>query len=256
MTSPTPHDTNLPETLEEDTLRWLFGDGEEDPGPLVDLGAKTPAMDAWLDRFERDYRAMKSSITSQDSEALARLAALREEIRRRRENPIVWPAVDNIRSLDAARMRSNKRRNGVVIGGVILAIAAAALFIVNGIGRGPREVDAQMANNLVKSVDSLNAPGFGFAGESAPSARDRGFLLGAIADLARPRKATGQTAEAEMTLARELTDRALAGLEAPEDPNARVQRALGGCGAILSDPNERAACESGFADYLKRRDAY
>jgi len=201
MNAPNP-DSNLPETLEEDTLRWLFGDGEEDPGPLVDLGAKTPAMDAWLDRFEGDYRALKRALTTKDSEALARLASLRDEIRHRRANPIVWPAVDNVRSLDAARLRSNKRRNGVIIGGVILAIAAAALFIVNGIGRGAREVDAQMANNLIKSVESLNTQGFGFAGENAPSARDRGFLLGAIADLARPRKATGQTADAEMSLAR------------------------------------------------------
>ncbi len=256
MSSPTPPEPNLPETLEEDTLRWLFGDGEEDPGPLVEIGAKTPAMDAWLDRFERDYRALKGSFTSKDSEALARLAALRAEIRRRRENPIVWPALDNIRSLDAARMRSNKRRNGMVIGGVVLAIAAAALFIVNGIGKGPREVDAQMATNLVKSVESLNAQGFGFAGESAPSARDRGFLLGAIADLAKPRKASGQTADAEMNLARELADRALAGLETPEDAAARVERALGGCGAILKDQAERTDCEAGFADYIKRRDAY
>jgi hypothetical protein len=257
-TSTPPGTGSLPDPLEEDLLRWLFGDGEEDPGPLLDAGSKDPRVDAWLESFARDYRALRRALTDRESEALGRLEGLLSEIRNRRAHPIAWPEAhtvakppaNNVHSLDAARAR---RRNAAVIGGVILAIAAAALFIVQGIGGASREVDVQMAKNLVSGLASNT--GFGFAGDG-PSPRERGFLLGAIADLARPRKATGQVAEAEQGLARELTERALAGLEVPDGAEARLERALGGCGAIFERPADRTECEAGHADYIRRRDAY
>ena len=75
-------------------------------------------------------------------------------------------------------------------------------------------------------------------------------------DLSRPRKDKTPPAAPETSLARDLVDRTLVGLSAPEDAEARRQRVISGCAAILIDPADRSACEKGLADYIARRDAF
>ena len=243
--------------LEERTLAWLFGD-DEDPGLIVDEAASRDDHLDWLEHLSRTLAASKSALgTATPGIAQARLAALRTEILHRREHPIDWPAAraDNLRTLAHARAhRDERRRRRLGTIGALLAVAAAAVFIVISLRGAEPEVDAATVATLVEDLHPQQ--GFGFGGAAAPTPRDRGFLLGAVIDLSRPRKASGQLGTAELELARTLTDRALAGLPAPEDAEARRARATGGCGAILIDAAERNACERGLTEYLVRRDAY
>lgn len=246
----TPEATN--EALETRAIAWIFGDDEEDPGLIAEEGAKSPAFTTWLDAFARDYPALKRTTPHGATTAVARIGALREDIARRRAGGVDWSAArtDNVRSLSAARARSNRPRL-FAIGAAVLA-AAAALFLV--LGRGaPPDVNAAMALALTAEV----APdgGMGFAGSAPPSARDRGFLIGAVIDLSRDRKDGTKPGEPERSLAVSLADRALKGLDVPADGEAVRARALGGCAAILVDAADRSACEKGLADYIARRDA-
>lgn len=253
---------------DEALLAYLFGDDETDPGPLLTRFAADPTAKAWLRDFARDYPKLTGKA---ESPAVARAEALLAELERRAQKPIDWASArdTNVVSLDAARTgnavrgqpgssrpSANKSRLGprLAIFGVLAATIAAAAFIAVSVGKTPREVDVGMAQTLVGPI--LDQGGHGFAGAPIPTPRERGFLLGAVIDLSRPRKATGQVGETELALARDLADRALEGLDAPDATEDRRQRLLGGCAAILTDPAERQACEEGLADYQRRRDAY
>ena len=244
------------EALETRAIAWIFGDDDEDPGLIAEEGAKSPAFTTWLAAFARDYPALKSTQPgSQTSLAGARIAALQDDIARRRAGAVDWSAAraDNVRSLSAARTNRSSRTNPtrlLAIGGAVLA-AAAAVFLL--IGRNaPPDVDAPMALALTAEI----APdgGMGFAGSAPPSARDRGFLIGAVIDLSRNRKDGTKPGEPERSLATTLADRALKGLDGPTD-GAALERARGGCAAILVHAADRSDCELGLADYIARRDA-
>jgi len=249
--------------VDEALYAYLFGDDEADPGPLLDRFASDPSAATWLEGFERDYAVLKNQT---DSPAIARSRALRAELARHLTNPIDWTTArqsTNVRSLDAARhrdipqatpVRRSQSFARIAIAGVLAATIAAAIFLVVSVQSATREVDVEMAQQLTSSI--MTQSGHGFAGPPEPTPRERGFLLGAVMDLSRPRKATGQVAANEVDLARELADRALDGLDAPESAEERRQRLLGGCAAILVDPADRKACEDGLADYQRRRDAY
>lgn len=243
--------------LDERTLAWLFGE-DEDPGLVVDEAAARADYLPWLDRLERTIAAAKAAVgAARGGVAEARLSALRAEILRRREQPIDWAAArsDNLRSLAFARVHlEDRRRRRLATLGAVVALAAAAVFVVMALQRAEPEIDAATASALV--ADLAPEQGFGFGGAEAPSARDRGFLLGAVIDLSRPRSATSEAGASELELARKLADRALTGLPAPDDAEARRARAVGGCAAILVDGAERGACEAGLSEYLSRRDAF
>lgn len=281
-TPPTPPNAATPprtppSALEESVLAFAFGDEDEDPGLIVDEAAAADGFIPWLDQLVGDYTLVRGGDPTA-SPALARLGALRAEVLTRRAHPIDWPIVKeahaaNVLAFDPARRQTapatsassalgsnelaRKRRLGrVVIGGVIAATLAAAALLLIGVQRADPEIDARMAQVLVD--DALGSQGFGFGGAAAPSVEQRGFLLGAVIDLSRPRKRTGQSAPTEIELARSLADRALEGLPgAPgaDDLEARRVRALGGCGAIFLADADRSACERGLASYLARRDA-
>jgi len=249
--------------VDEALYAYLFGDDEADPGPLLERFAADPSAATWLEGFERDYAAIKGH---SESPAIARARALRAELLHRKAHPVDWTAArasSNVRSLDAARHRdvpqaAPTRRSQafarIAIAGVLAATIAAAIFLVMSVQSATREVDVEMAEHLTATI--MSQAGQGFAGPPEPTARERGFLLGAVMDLSRPRKATGQVADKEVDLARELADRALDGLDAPESAEDRRQRLLGGCAAILVDPTDRKACAEGLADYQRRRDAF
>lgn len=245
--------------LEERTLAWLFGD-DEDPGLIVDEAAARADYLPWLDRLERTLAASKAAVgAARGGVAEARMSALRAEILRRRAQPIDWAAArsDNLRSLAHASAFvhvEDRRRRRLATLGAVVALAAAVVFVVMALQRAEPEIDVATARALV--ADVAPEQGFGFGGAEAPSARDRGFLLGAVIDLSRPRSATGEPGASELELARKLAVRALAGLPAPDDAEARRARALGGCAAILIDGAERGACEAGLSEYLSRRDAF
>jgi len=243
--------------LEERTLAWLFGE-DEDPGLIVDEAAARADPLTWLDHLGRTLAAAKTAVgAAPDGVAQARLAALRAEILRRRAQPIDWGAAraDNVRSLAHASMhREDRRRRRLGMVGALVALAAAVVFVVMALQPHEPEVDAATATALV--ADLLPEEGFGFGGAASPSPRDRGFLLGAVIDLSRDKKATGAPGPAELELARRLASRALTGLSAPDDAEARRTRVVGGCGAILIDAAERNACEQGLSEYLTRRDAF
>lgn len=239
---------------DEALLAYLFGDDETDPGPLLTRFAADPTAKAWLRDFARDYPKLTGKA---ESPAVARAEALLAELERRAQKPIDWASArdTNVVSLGAARTHKQSRLGPrLAIFGVLAATIAAAAFIAVSVGKTPREVDVGMAQTLVGPI--LDQGGHGFAGAPIPTPRERGFLLGAVIDLSRPRKATGQVGETELALARDLADRALEGLDAPDATEDRRQRLLGGCAAILTDPAERQACEEGLADYQRRRDAY
>ncbi len=249
--------------VDEALYAYLFGDDEADPGPLLERFASDPTASTWLEGFERDYATLKNHT---DSPAIARSRALRAELSRHLAHPIDWSSArsaSNVRSLDAARhrdipqatpVRRSQNFARIAIAGVLAATIAAAVFLVVSVQSATREVDVEMAQHLTSTI--IDQSGHGFAGPPEPTPRERGFLLGAVMDLSRPRKATGQVADKEVDLARELADRALDGLDAPESAEDRRQRLLGGCAAILVDPADRKACEEGLADYQRRRDAY
>jgi len=272
------------DALEQRTIAWLFGEDDEDPGLIAAEAVGRPGFVAWLDGLATTHAQLKVAITPGSSGLVqARLAALRDDITRRRDGAVDWPnaRVDNVRSLAAARARpgiesvvadprpvraqgtslrprpvpvkASRATRIALIGSLVLA-AAAAIFLVMRGGSGPPDVDARIASLLVAEVAPES--GFGFAGASPPTARDRGFLLGAVIDLSRPRKDKTPPAAPETSLARDLVDRTLVGLSAPEDAEARRQRVISGCAAILIDPADRSACEKGLADYIARRDAF
>jgi hypothetical protein len=240
---------------DEALLAHLFGDDESDPGPLFDRFAQDQAAKAWLRDFIRDYPRLTGKA---ESPAVSRAEALLAELEHRAQHPIDWGLAReaNVVSLAAARTHKQGRLGPrLAIFGVLAATLAAAAFIAVSVGKTAREVDIGMAQALVGPI--LDQAGHGFAGAPIPSPRERGFLLGAVIDLSRPRKATGQVGETELALARDLADRALEGLaDAPDATEDRRQRLLGGCAAILTDPAERKDCEDGLADYQRRRDAY
>jgi hypothetical protein len=253
--APTPEDDLLATApTDEALLAFLFGDDERDPGPLFHRFAADPAARLWLASFVRDYPRLTGKA---ESPAVCRAAVLLEELERRAERPIDWTAArgDKVVSFAAAaEHRKSKLGPRLAVFGVLAATIAASVFIAVSVGKSPREVDASMAQALVGPL--LDQGGHGFAGAPVPTPRERGFLIGAITDLSRPRKATGQVGAEELELARTLAERALEGLEAPDDDKARRQRLLGGCAAVLPDPDERKACEEGLADYQRRRDDY
>lgn len=239
---------------EEALLAFLFGDDEADPGPLFERFATDAAARSWLEAFIRDYPALSGK---GESPAVLRAQSLLAEFSRRAAQPIDWSTArtDQVVSLAAAREhRKSKLGPRLAIFGVLAATVAAAVFIAVSVGKTTREVDVMMAEALVGPI--LDQGGHGFAGAPVPTPRERGFLIGAITDLSRPRKATGQVGDSELDLARNLAERALEGLDAPDAAEERRQRLLGGCAAILQDPEERRACEEGLADYQRRRDAY
>lgn len=239
--------------LQERALAWIFGDEEEDPGLVAADLARRPELDPWLAALADDYAALKRRYAPDAAgPALARLAALRDDVARRRAHGEMLDATtaappDNVRSLAAARARRSRVGLWVAIG-----LAAAALVFVVTRPRSAHEVDVASARAIVAALPE--DAGFGFAGGAPPSAHDRGFLVGAVIDLSKRRE--HRSAEPELALARELSDRALRGLRAPEDAEARLQRVLGGCAAILEDASDRSACERGLADYVARRDAF
>ena len=242
-----PHDEAL--------LGYLFGDDEIDPGPLFDRFTHDAAAHGWLEAFVRDYPKLSGRA---DSPAIGRAHALLAELKRRAAQPIDWSGArtSNVVSLAAHRTKGRSRLGPrLAIFGVLAATIVAAVFIAVSVGKTPREVDIGMAQALVGPI--MDQGGHGFAGAPIPTPRERGFLIGAVTDLSRPRKATGQVGDNELELARNLADRALEGLDdAPDAAEDRRQRLLGGCAAILSTPDDRKACEDGLADYQHRRDAY
>lgn len=242
--------------MDEALIAYLFGDDEEDPGPLFQRFAGQAEARLWLEGFARDYARLSGR---EDGPAIARARALADELERRHQNPIDWAAArgDNVASLAAARTHRTRSKLGprLAIFGVLAATIAAAVVLVTNVKSAPREVDIEMAQSLVAPI--MDQAGHGFAGAPVPTARERGFLLGAIIDLSRPRKATGSVGASELELAQTLADRALEGLDdAPDAAEDRRQRLLGGCAAILPGAEERKACEEGLADYQRRRDAY
>lgn len=254
--APTEHFAEAPQ--DEALLAYLFGDDEADPGPLFTRFAHDQSAKAWLRDFSRDYPRLTGKA---ESPAVSRAEALLAELDRRAQDPrypVDWTTSrdTNVVSLAAARTHKQGRLGPrLAIFGVLAATIAAAAFIAVSVGKTAREVDVDMAQTLVGPL--LDQAGHGFAGAPIPSPRERGFLLGAVIDLSRPRKATGQVGETELALARDLADRALDGLDdAPDAVEERRQRMLGGCAAILKDPSERKDCEEGLADYQRRRDAY
>jgi len=275
-----PADAN--DALELRAIAWIFGDDEEDPGLIAEEAAGRAHFIAWLDDFATTHAQLTAALTPTSPGLVkARLAALRDDIVRRRDGAVDWASAraDNVRSLGAVRARNDAaaadprplRAQGesararpvpsaasrstriALIGAIVLAAAAAVFLVVSGGARTP-DVDARMASLLVEEV----APegGFGFAGASPPSARDRGFLLGAVIDLSRARKTKQPPAAPEISLAQQLADRTLLGLAAPDDAEARRQRVISGCSAILVEAADRSACERGLADYIARRDAF
>ena len=276
-TTPSDNAWAPPSPLEESVLAFVFGDEDEDPGLIVDEAATQDGFVPWLDRLAADYTLVRGGDPAL-SPALGRLAALRAEVLLRRAHPIVWegrpanvlafdPAlrrapegaevrdVRDVRTLSASDLQRKRLVGRFVIGGVIAATLAAAALLLVGVQQSDPEIDARMAQVLVD--DALGTRGFGFAGAAAPTVEQRGFLLGAVIDLSRPRKRTGQSAPTELELARTLADRALEGLPGSpaDDLEARRVRALGGCGAVFADTAERNTCERGLASYLARRDA-
>jgi hypothetical protein len=261
-----PHDP-----LQLRTLAWLFGDDEEDPGAIADEATRRDDMIPWLERLAADYRLLKEAAApGRESLALARIEALRADIAQRRAGAVDWQgaraeparadgANSKVRSLAAARARlasptTNKLARGLLVGAFTAFAAAAIIFMVTRPNVAHPDVDARTAQVLLG--DLAGDGGMGFAGAAPPSAHDRGFLLGAVIDLSRPRQDGAAPAQSEVVLARDLVERTLKGLAAPDDDAARTRRVLGGCGAILIDAGERAACERGLADYIARRDAF
>lgn len=261
--APTPHGAD--DALELRVLAWVFGDDDEDPGLIVDDASNHSDLIGFLDRLGADHAALKRALGAPDhpapvpadSPAQARLAALRDEILRRRAGaPIDWATArgDNVRSLSAHRTRARRPGPRIILAGAFAVVAAAALiFLVTRPGPPPH-VDAAVASAL--TADLVEDHALGFGGAAQPTARDRGFLLGALIDLSRPNPDGTPRAAADSALALTLAERALSGLAAPEEPARRLARALGGCASILADPADRAACENGLQDYLARRDAW
>jgi|GEM_PF-1817967 len=288
-TDTTPDGSDV-DALEQRTIAWLFGDEDEDPGLIAAEAAQRPDFTTWLDAFALTHEQLKAALAPGGCTlARERLAVLRDDITRRREGGIDWNAArgDNVRSLDAARVRSanevaardkevadaarpsravadsirarpvptqaSRTTRIALIGSIVLAAAAAIFLVLSGGSKVP-DVDAGIATLLVEDI--APAGGFGFAGATPPSAHDRGFLIGAVIDLSRPRADKSAPAVPDVKLAQNLSDRTLLGLEAPDDAEARRERVISGCAAILVDAADRQACEKGLADYIARRDAF
>ena len=231
----------IPEALAERALQWVFGDDEVDPGLIVSDGRAVPELRAWLVGLEHHISDLKRTlgVSVSESLALARLHALIVEVER--AAPRSFPAqlqadvAAPVVSIGAYRKRT--RRNVAIIGAAVLAIAAALFLLVGPGATNPKvhDVDATIAEALTRDI----APdsGFGFGGAAEPTARDRGFLIGAVIDLSKPRASGQPSGAAEVALAQTLASRALQGLDAPDDKEARRQRALGGCAAVFgADP--------------------
>lgn len=246
----------IPAALDEGVMAFVFGDEDIDPGQLVTDGANVPGFVAHLEALERDLTLLKQATGQRvsDSEARARLQALREETVR-------WQAghnATNVVSLAGARQRLRARLTTYV--GIVVAAAAAVLLVArpwsgdSKTGAPPaRELTSQLVASLTEGVGVES--GHGFSGPLGPGPRDRGFLLGGILDLATPKPDGTPRADAELQLAQTLVDRVLVGLDAPEVPAERLQRARGGCAALLTDAVERGLCEKGLAEYRAQRDA-
>lgn len=246
----------IPERLEEGVYAWVFGDEEIDPGSLVSDGREVPDFRAWLGELERQIGELKRALGAKvhESVALDRLRALISEVER--AEPIRFPAQVRadvsapVVSIGDFRKRTVRR---VGIGAAILALAAAIFLVVRSGGdKGPPDVTAELAAVLTQDIAADS--GFGFGGAVEPSARDRGFLIGAVIDLSKQRQSGATAGPAELELARKLATKALMGLDAPDDGEARRQRALGGCAAVFGDDPERGECEQGLSAYLTARD--
>lgn len=246
--------------LEEAVLAYLHGDGEEDPGALVSEGAGVAGFDGWLAELGADLRLYKRAVGADpdQSDALARLAALQQEVARyaehKRESEFA-PANDSLPAPISLDARRREKRRSFVFVGTLAALAAGILVAVMSLQGGP---DAPTARPTVAQarqwVDALAPGGFSFVGEG-PSAHDRGFLLGIVKDLAAPHAdGTGATAD-ELATARDIALQALAGLGYGDDPGGALTHVLGGCAAFLKVPADVTACERGRADYLRHRDA-
>jgi hypothetical protein len=255
----------IPAALDEGVMAFVFGDEDVDPGQLVTDGANVPGFVAHLEALERDLTLLKQATGQNvsDSEARARLQVLRDEtIRWQASHPAAdganVPNVPNVVDLAGARQRLRARLTTYV--GIVVAAAAAVLLVArpwSGEGKTgaapPRELTAQLVGSLTEGVGVES--GHGFSGPLGPGPRDRGFLLGGILDLSDPKPDGSPRSGADLQLAQTLVERVLVGLDTPETPAERLQRARGGCGALLSDATERALCESGLSDYRARRDA-
>lgn len=247
--------STIPEHLEEGVYAWVFGDGEEDPGLLVEEGRRVMDFVPWLTDLERQIAELKRAFGAKvsESDALARLRALRAEVEH--DQPMTFPsAVEDMAPVVAISDFKKRTRNRLFVAGTILAMAAAALLIARPWSGGEkgRDVSAELAAILTKNI--TDATGFGFGGAVEPSAHDRGFLLGAVIDLSKPRASGAAPGSSEIDLARRLARIAQSGLDAPEDAEAARQRALGGCAAILGDDPERSDCERGIIAYAAARD--
>lgn len=253
----------IPEALGEGVMAFVFGDEDVDPGQLVTDGAAVPGFVAHLEALERDLTLLKQATgqSVSDSEARTRLQALREETVRWQASHAAVAASGGAEVVDLATRRQHLRGRMATYAGIVLAAAAALLLVVRpwtgGGGQGAeapaREVTAQLVGSLTQGIGEET--GHGFGGPLGPSPRDRGFLLGGVLDLSEPKPNGPPRSAADLELARALVDRALVGLDAPDSPEERLQRARAGCGALLSDAAERISCETGMADYRARRDA-
>lgn len=259
----------IPAALDEGVMAFVFGDEDVDPGQLVTDGANTPGFVAHLEALERDLTLLKQATAQRvsDSEARARLQALREETVRWQANQdssqASAPSASSANSanvVDFASARQRLRARITTYVGILVAAAAAVLLVARPWSGGgktgeppARALTAQLVASLTDGVGVES--GHGFAGPLGPGPRDRGFLLGAILDLADPRPDGAPRADAELQLAQKLVDRVLTGLDAPEAPAERLQRARGGCSALLTDAVERGLCDTGLAEYRAQRDA-
>ncbi|MFO0744348.1 MAG: hypothetical protein U1F43_01570 [Myxococcota bacterium] len=247
--------TTIPEQLEDGVYQWVFGDGEDDPGVLVSDGRKVPEFLTWLGELEGQIGALKRTLGKSvaESDALARLRALKSEVER--AQPILFQsAVEDLAPVISMTAFKKRTRRLMLVAGGLLALAAAVLLIVKPWGGSDtgRDVSSELAALLTHDI--VENTGFGFGGAVEPSAHDRGFLLGAVIDLSRPRRDGKAPGKDEIELARKLATVAQSGLDAPDDAEARRVRALGGCAAILGDDPERSDCERGIISYATARD--
>lgn len=246
----------MDETLEEAILAFVFGgedDGEDhDPGRIVTEGAADPAVDAYLARLDAEVRELKRGLGGPvaESEALARIAALRTEV-------AAWGPVEleieppSAEVVSLAAVRERRRPDWTRAAAAIIAIAAAAVFAVVFLSKsGPEAPRITVAQ--AQAWSSEIEGGFGFQGDQL-SPQDRGFLIGIVGDLVRSAEDGAMSAAARET-AEALATRAVGGLDVAETGDALVARVAKGCEAVLADASDLAACEAGVNGYRKHRD--
>lgn len=249
--------------LREAVLAYLFGDLEEDVGPLVHELAERSDEREWLTTLRSDLAAAKATQEDPSTLALVRLDVLAREADRLSATTAPEQAVSEDRAPPAEKavvVSLSERRKRLRWGAPIaLAMAAAIAFFVvrsNTVTTPPGDPDAPAVRAISTAqaqtlLNEIDAGGFGFSGADL-TPRDRGWLLGIVLDLNASATASPNDPELKV-LSNNMADRITEHLDPPPtNPFAVVQA---GCVALV--PAEAVAvaeCERGLADYRARRD--